>query len=123
MLFQGAFGEELAVRLKEMLNASQDNVVESTLIAEGKDGVSELETEVPTSMHAKNVSPTVPCFCSCREIQADMESVKLDMVIMEKRIKANLNAIINNTGQEKPVEVRNEIMSQQGIVNYDKTIS
>ena len=42
-----------------MLNASQDNVAQSTLVAEGKDGVSELETEVPTSMHAENVSPTV----------------------------------------------------------------
>ena len=73
-----------------MLNASQDNVVESTLIAEGKDGLPELETEVLTSMHAENVSPTVPCSCSCREIQADMEGVKLDMVIMEKRIEAKV---------------------------------
>ena len=74
-------------------------------------------------MHAENVSPTVPCSCSCREIQADMEGVKLDMVIMEKRIEAKLNAMINKAGQEKPVEVRNEFMSQQGIVSYDKTIS
>ena len=112
----------MAVRLKEMLNALQDNVVESTLIAEGKDGVSELETEVPTSMHAENVSPTVLCSCSCREIQADMEGVKSDMVIMEKIIEAKLDVIINKTGQEKPIEVRNEIMSQQRTVNYDKTI-
>ena len=112
MLFEGALGEELAIRLKEMLNASQDNVAESALVAEGKDGVSELETEVSTSMHAENVSPTVTCSCSCREIQADMEGIKLDMVIMEKRIEAKLNAIINKTGQE-PIEVRNEIMSQQ----------
>ena len=121
LLFEGALGEELAIRLKEMLNASQDNVAESALVAEGKDGVSEVEIEVPTSMHAENVSPTVICSCSCREIQADMEGIKLDMVIMEKRIEAKLNAIINKTGQE-PIEVRNEIMSQQGTSNYDKTI-
>ena len=41
---------------------------------------------------------------------------------MEKRIEAKLNAIINKTGQEKPIEFRNEIMSQQGTVDYDKTI-
>ena len=119
LLFEGALDEELAIRLKEMLNASQDNVSESTLVAEG---VSELETEVPTSMHAENVSPTVTCSCSCREIQADIEGIKLDMVIMEKRIEAKLNAIINKTGQEEPIAVRNEIMSQQGNFNYDKTI-
>ena len=39
---------------------------------------------------------------------------------MEKRIEAKLNAIINRTGQDKPIEVRNEIISQQGTVNYDK---
>ena len=121
LLFEGALGEELAIRLKEMLNSSQDNVAESALVAEGKDGVSELEAEVPTSMHAENVSPTVTCSCSCREIQADMEGIKLDMVIMEKRIEAKLNAIINKTGQE-PIEVRNEIMSEQGTFNYEKTI-
>ena len=43
LLFEGALGEELAIRLKEMLNASRDNVAESSLAAEGKDGVSELE--------------------------------------------------------------------------------
>ena len=37
---------------------------------------------------------------------------------MEKRIEAKLNAIINKRGQE-PIEVRNEIMSQQGTFNYD----
>ena len=121
LLFEGALGEELAIRLKEMLNASRDNVAESALVAEGKDGVSELEAVVPTSMHAENVSPTVTCSCSCREIQADMEGIKLDMVIMEKRIEAKLNAIINKRGQE-PIEVRNEIMSQQGTFNYDQTI-
>ena len=50
-----------------------------------------------------------------------MEGIKLDMVIMEKRIEAKLNAIINKRGQE-PMEVRNEIMSQQGTFNYDQTI-
>ena len=33
-----------------------------------------------------------------------MEGIKLDMVIMEKRIEAKLNAIIYKTGQE-PIEV------------------
>ena len=33
LLFEGALGEELAIRLKEMLNASRDNVAESALVA------------------------------------------------------------------------------------------
>ena len=52
-------------------------------------------------MHAENGSPTVTCSCSCREIQADMEGIKLDMVIMEKRIEAKLNGIINRTGKSR----------------------
>ena len=120
LLFEGALGEELAIRLKEMLNASRDNVAESALVVKGKDGVSELEAEVPTSMHAENVSQTVTCSCSCRKIQADMEGIKLDMVVMEKRNEESKRYNKEDGARADRSPKRNYITT--GNFNYDQTI-
>ena len=120
LLFEGALGEELAIRLKEMLNASRDNVAESALVVKGKDGVSELEAEVPTSMHAEDVSQTVTCSCSCRKIQADMEGIKLDMVVMEKRNEESKR--YNKEDGEKADRSPKRNYITTGNFNYDQTI-
>jgi chromosome segregation ATPase len=60
--------------------------------------------------------------CSFRELTADVERVKLDMVKMEKRINAKLETISNNAANEKPKENQKEDESRREIAHHEQTI-
>ena len=117
LLFQGELAEDLAVKLKEAITKA---IEDAENLAKHKDGASEVETS--NFKHTGESLPKEPVSCSFRELTADVERVKLDMVKMEKRINAKLEAISNNAANEKPKENPKEDESRREIAHHEQTI-
>ncbi|CAB4015470.1 Hypothetical predicted protein [Paramuricea clavata] len=78
--------------------------------------------ETSTFKHTEESFPKEPVSCSFQKLTADVERVKLDMVKMEKRINAKLEAISNNAENEKPKENPKEDEPRQEIAHHEQTI-